>query len=61
MAKGDAYYLKHDNDAFSDPKIIKLRMVHGFEAYALYWRMLEMMFDEDENVLAYSEDRKSVV
>ena len=55
MAKGDAYYLRHDNDAFSDPKIIKLRMLHGFEAYALYWRILEMMFDEPDNTLAYNE------
>lgn len=61
MAKGDAYYLKHDNDAFSDPKIIKLRMTHGFEAYALYWRILEMMFDEPDCSLGYSDATFQVI
>lgn len=53
MAKGDAYYLKHDNDAFSDQKIINLRMLHGFESYGLYWRILELLFDEPDNRLEH--------
>lgn len=47
------YYLKHDIDAFSDPKVIKLRMLHGFEAYGIYWRILEMLFSEPEYAMKY--------
>lgn len=61
MAKGEAYYLKHDNDAFTDPKIIKLRMKFGLESYALYWRILEILFDEPDNRLAVEQNTYDLI
>lgn len=51
----DPYYLKHDVDAFYDLKIRALVKVHGLEAYALYWVILERMFAEKGHVLPYSQ------
>lgn len=42
MAK-DSFYFSHDNTAFSDPKIIDLRMKHGMEGYGIFWAILELL------------------
>ncbi len=55
MAVGDSYYLVHDIDALSDLKISALVNEFGFEAYGLFWVLLERMFPEDELSLPYGD------
>jgi hypothetical protein len=46
MAK-QAYYFSHDSNAKDDPKIIKLRINHGWKGYGLFWALIEMLRDQD--------------
>jgi hypothetical protein len=46
MAK-QAYYFSHDSNAKDDPKIIKLRIKHGWKGYGLFWALIEMLRDQD--------------
>lgn len=43
----DVYYFSHDANAHNDPKIIRLRRVHGWEGYGLYWAIIEMLRCEE--------------
>ncbi|MGI6602742.1 MAG: DUF4373 domain-containing protein [Saccharofermentanales bacterium] len=56
MSIFESYYLIHDVDAFTDHKIIKLRMKFGLEGYGLYWAILEMLFCADGYILPCDED-----
>jgi hypothetical protein len=38
-----AYYFQHDNNSYTDEKIIDLRMKHGLIGYATYWVILEQL------------------
>ncbi len=38
-----AFWTKHDFDAHSDPKIIRLLANYDYEGYGWYWRIIEMM------------------
>lgn len=46
MAK-EAYYFSHDSNAKDDPKIIKLRIKHGWKGYGIFWALVEMLRDQD--------------
>lgn len=39
----DAFYFSHDNTAYTDPKIIELRMKHGIAGYGAFWAILELL------------------
>lgn len=41
----DAYYFPHDSNAHNDPKILKLRVMKGWEAVGLYWTFIELLRD----------------
>jgi len=52
--KKDAYYFSHDSNAWSDSKILKLRVIYkdkALWAYGLFWIILEKMRDESEHKL----------
>lgn len=54
--KKDAYYFSHDSNAWSDTKILKLRVIYkdkALWAYGLFWIILERMRDESEHKLHY--------
>ena len=38
-----ALYFPHDSNAHEDMRIIELRMEYGWEAYGLFWALLEVM------------------
>jgi hypothetical protein len=45
----DAYYFSHDSNAWSDSKILKLRVIYkdkSLWAYGLFWVIVEKMRDE---------------
>ena len=42
-----ANWFRHDADARHDARIIKLRAEFGYEAYGLYWGIVEMMTDAE--------------
>lgn len=43
----EAYYFSHDSNAKDDPKIIKLRIKHGWKGYGIFWALIEMLRDQD--------------
>jgi hypothetical protein len=43
-----AFYFSHDSNAKSDPKIIELRLKHGWEGYGLFWALVELLRDQDQ-------------
>ena len=43
-----ALYFPHDSNAHEDMRIIELRMAHGWEAYGLFWALLEIMRIADD-------------
>lgn len=47
MASKDAFYIKHDYNAASDPEIVRLIMAGGVEAYGIFWRVVEMIYNEN--------------
>lgn len=47
MAK-NAYYFSHDSNAHKDPKILKLRVKHGWEGYGIYWAIIETLREQDD-------------
>jgi hypothetical protein len=54
--KKDAYYFSHDSNAWTDPKILKLRVIYkdkSLWAYGLFWIILEKMRDESEHRLGH--------
>lgn len=44
MAK-DAFYFPHDYNSRTDQKMIKLIKVHGWQAYGIYWALIEKMHE----------------
>ena len=52
-------FIRHDINASSDPKLVKVRMKLGYEGQGLYWSIIEMMaqnkgqLDADYNMLGY--------
>jgi len=52
--KKDAYYFSHDSNAWSDSKVLKLRVLYkdrALWAYGLFWVIVEKMRDEPEHKL----------
>jgi len=49
--KKDAYYFSHDSNARHDPNICEMRLNYGMEGYGLYWVMIEMMREQENNFL----------
>ena len=47
----DAFYFPHDSNAQRDPKIVKLRRVHGWSGYGLYWALIETLRDQENYTL----------
>lgn len=48
MKKRESYYFRHDCNARRDPKMLALRLKHGWEGVGIYWAILEML-RESEN------------
>jgi hypothetical protein len=53
--KGQVYF-SHDSNAKQDPKILKLRVKHGWEGYGLYWAVIELLRDQPEYKLQTDYD-----
>ena len=47
----DAYYFSHDSNAQHDPKILRMIKKRGWEAYGLYWGIVEKLREEDTHSL----------
>ena len=47
----DAYYFSHDSNAQHDPKILRMMKKRGWEAYGLYWGIVEKLREEDTHSL----------
>ena len=41
-------YFPHDSNAHEDMRVIELRMDFGWEAYGLFWALLEVMRIADD-------------
>lgn len=54
-SKKDAYYFSHDSNARNDPKCIRLRMEKGWEAYGLFWGIIEKLRDQKDYRFHISE------
>ena len=49
------YYFQHDFEAISDPKIQYILAKFGGIGYGLWWRIVEMLHQEEENKLQHKE------
>jgi len=49
------YYFPHDFEAISDPKIQYVIGQYGGIAYGFWWRIVEMLHQEEENKLAHKK------
>lgn len=49
------YYFQHDFEAISDPKIQYLIAKFGAEGYGLWWRIVEMLHQDENNRLPLKE------
>lgn len=49
-------YFQHDSNARNDIKLIKLRRKLGLEGYGLYFCILEMLFEDNNNMCQEYED-----
>lgn len=56
MKSKDKYYFSHDSNALSDPKILIMRADYGLEGYGLFWALLEMMRNEVDYRLDYTNN-----
>lgn len=54
--KEQSYFFSHDVDAFEDIKIKKLYRKFGYEAYGLFWHILEILRKQENYMLEYNED-----
>ena len=43
----DHYWFEHDSHAHTDPKILDLRMQHGWSGYGAFWCLIELLRDSD--------------
>jgi hypothetical protein len=41
----ETYYFSHDYNARNDEKIIKLIQKEGWEAYGIYWAVVEKIYE----------------
>lgn len=48
MAK-DAFYFPHDAGARNDPEMLHLRRKHGYEGIGIYWCIVEMLREANED------------
>jgi len=53
--KNTKYYFAHDYEAAADPKILCMLSEYGGEGYGLYWRLIELLHKETNNVLAHNK------
>ncbi len=51
----DTIYFRHDYDAHSDPKIVKLRMKFWREWYGIFWALLEIMRSDADIIIRDNE------
>src|SRR5258708_5631880 len=49
------YWFRHDQDAFSDPKLIRLRRKYGMQGYGIYFRLLEILRAQTGYTLSLSQ------
>lgn len=55
----DTFYFPHDYNASNDEKVIKLIRLYGYEAYGIYWTIVERLYEnggrisEDYEFLSY--------
>ena len=49
------YYFQHDFEAISDPKIQYVLAKFGGIGYGLWWRIVEMLHQEEENKIKHKE------
>lgn len=54
MAK-DTYYFSHDNNARNDEKILEFRARLGWEAYGIYWALIECLSEANDYKLALNK------
>lgn len=45
----DAYYFPHDAGARNDPEMIRLKRIKGFEGIGIYWHIVEMLREANED------------
>ena len=50
-------WFKHDTDAASDPKLMKLVMQHGWEGYGIWWRLVEILAAESDGQLTLDDNQ----
>lgn len=55
MAK-ETYYFSHDSNAIVDTKILNMRSDYGMEGYGLFWAIIEMLRNEENYKLEYSNN-----
>lgn len=51
MSKKEAYYFSHDYSTTNDPKIQALLGKYGSKGYGIYWRVVEILHEEQEHKL----------
>lgn len=51
MNKKEAYYFSHDYSTTNDPKIQALLGKYGAKGYGIYWRVVEILHEEQEHKL----------
>lgn len=51
MSKKEAYYFSHDYSTTNDPKIQALLGKYGAKGYGIYWRVVEILHEEQEHKL----------
>ena len=47
--KKDTFYFPHDYNAASDEKIEELLFKLGNEGYGIYWRIIEMLYQNNRS------------
>jgi len=45
----DAYWFPHDSNAHGDKAIIRLKRKHGYEGVGIYWTIIELLREENDN------------
>ena len=53
------HYFEHDTSAGSDDKILTLRIEHGGAAVDAYWVILEQIYDDEEPLKIFGNQRKT--
>lgn len=50
-----SFYIKHDNTASQDPKLIKVRLRHGWAGIGIFWAIIEAL-DRNSGKMEYDLD-----